>query len=149
MSPKQLVETIKNDVKNRHIASLMDWFILALAFTFIAAFNATAMQDRLLLFLYSMGIAGAALAMLKRGALVFTAVTLAAAGTALLGNVYFQTAPDFWHPTLDAVRDLVGLSMIAFVAAKLIQEISRAQQDARKDNSEARTLKQEEVHTAT
>ena len=126
-----------------------DWFIFTLVVVFVAAFNTAAMHDRLLLFLYTMGVAGATFALLKRGALVFTAVTLAAASTAMLTNVYFQTVTDPWHPILDTVRDICGLSIIAFVAAKLVQELHRTQQDARKGEHEARILKQEEANTVS
>ncbi len=136
MTIKQLFATIKTECKSRHNSTPMDWFILILVLVFIAGFHAAAMQDRLLLFLYAMGVAGAAFAMLKRGALVFTAMALAAASTALLVNVYFQTFNESWHPTLDAFRDIAGLSIIAFVTAKLIQEIHRIQQDARERDSE-------------
>ena len=139
MTIKQLAETMKTEVKGRGSATPMDWLFLILVFVLVASFNADAMHDRLLLFLYSMGISGAALALLKRGALVFTAMALAAAGTALLVNVYFQTFTESWHPTLDAVRDFVGLSTIAFVTAKLIQEIHRVQQDGRKADSQQAT----------
>ena len=149
MTIKQLFETIKYEGKSRHNSKPMDWFILVLVLVFIATFNAAAMHDRLLLFLYSMGVAGAAFAMLKRGALVFTAIALAAASTALLVNVYCQASTESWYPTLDAVRDIVGLSVIAFVTARLIQEIHRIQPDARKDDSEASILRQEEVNTVT
>ena len=112
-------------------STLLDWFILILVLTFIAAFNAAAMQDRLLLILYSIGVAGAAFTLLKRHAFVLSVITLTGAGTALLVNVYFQTTADVCHPLLDPVRDIVGLGLLAFVMAKLIFVSFRIQKDAR------------------
>lgn len=131
MEKIQQTETVNDDCRNRLNATALDWFIIAITLTFIAAFNTVAMQDRLLFILYSMGVAGAAFALLKRGAFVFTAVVLAGASTALLIHVYFQTAAETWHPMLDAVRDLVGLCILAFGSAKLIHEAFRMQKESR------------------
>ncbi|MFV2065862.1 MAG: sensor histidine kinase [Pirellulales bacterium] len=128
---KQQAETINHEGQSNRDTTPMDWFILVLVLTFIAAFNSAAMQDRLLLILYSMGVAGAAFTLLKRNAYVFTAVTLAGASTALLVNVYFQAAAESWHPMLDAIRDFAGLSILAFGSVKLTHEAFRIQRETR------------------
>jgi len=112
-------------------ATVLDWLILSLSLGFIATFHSEAMQDRLLLIIYTMVISGTAFVLLRRGALVFTVMTLAAASTALLVDVYFDATADSWHPLLDPVRDLVGVCLLAFGMAKLIREAIRVQKDAR------------------
>ena len=112
-------------------ATALDWVILLLSLGFIAVFHSEAMQDRLLLIVYTMVVAGAAFVLLRRGALVFTVMTLAAASTALLVDVYFDAKTDAWHPLLDPVRDVLGISLLAFGVAKLMREAIRVQKEAR------------------
>jgi signal transduction histidine kinase len=112
-------------------AKALDWVILLLSLAFIGAFHAEAMQDRLLLIIYTMAISGSAFVLLRRGAFVFTVMTLAAASTALLVDVYFDAKTDAWHPLIDPIRDVVGVSLLALGMAKLIREAIRLQKSAR------------------
>ena len=114
-----------------HKAKPFDWLVLVLVLAFISAFNFVAMHDRLLLIIYLIAVAGAAFTLLRRGAFVFTVVTLTAASTALLINVYFHATADTWHPVLDGIRDLVALCVFAFGIAKLIHGAFRILKEAR------------------
>ena len=117
MNPQKLAQ---NSAPAVHKARPFDWLILVLVLAFIAAFNFVAMNDRLLLIIYLIGIAGAAFTLLRRGAFVLTVVTLTAASTAFLINIYFQARADAWHPVLDGIRDAIALCVLAFGTAKLI-----------------------------
>lgn len=109
----------------------LDWIILLLSLAFISMFHADAIQDRLLLIIYTMVLSGTAFVLLRRGALVFTVMTLAAASTALLVDVYFDAKTDEWHPMVDPIRDVVGVALLAFGMANMIREAIRVQKSAR------------------
>jgi len=131
MERSQQAKTVDGSHQDRIKVSPMDWFFVVFALVIVAAFNTIAMQDRMLLILYSLAIAGATFLLLKRGAYAFSSVVLAGAGTALLVNVYFDTSADPWHPVVDVIRDLFGLGILAFGSAKLVHAAFRIQKEAR------------------
>ncbi|MCA9263812.1 MAG: HAMP domain-containing histidine kinase [Planctomycetales bacterium] len=101
--------------------------LTALTVIFIAAFFRIAGEDRLLVNLYYIAIAGSAYALVKRRALAqMVLVTCMAAGTTL-ANVYFTTPPDSWDPLLDPLRDAIGWSVLLFVFWRLGLEAFRFQ----------------------
>ena len=124
MSDDQHPKAADHNTPTWRNATAWDYLILVLSLALIAAFHSEAMHDRLLLIIYTMVISGSAFVLLRRGALVFTVMTVAAAGTALLVDVYFDAKTDAWHPLADPIRDVVGISLLAFGMAKLIRDMS-------------------------
>jgi signal transduction histidine kinase len=143
MFPNVKNEAASGVTAGNHKATPLDWLILVLVLAFIAAFHTAAMQDRLLLILYAIGISGATFALLRRHAFVMSVITLTSAATALLVNVYFQTETEVCHPILDPVRDVLGLGMLAFVMAKLVFVSYRIQKESR--DAEMRRVYEEKL----
>jgi signal transduction histidine kinase len=94
---------------------------------FIASFFRIAGEDRLLVNLYYIGIAGAAYALVKRRALAQMVLIVALASGTTLANVYFTTPQDHYDPLLDPLRDVVGWSVLLFVFWRLGLEAFRFQ----------------------
>ena len=93
--------------------------LAALTLLLIAAFHGVASEDRLLLNLYYIGIAGTAYALVKRRALALTVLVLFVAAGTTLAQVYFAAKPGSGDPLLDPLADLASLCVLLFLGWRL------------------------------
>jgi signal transduction histidine kinase len=110
---------------------LIECALVALTVAFVAAFHSAAMEDRLLLILYAIGVVGSVYTLVRRRAFVLAVMVVTGAGSAFLANVYFDSAADSWHPMLDPLRDIAALGILLFLIVKLIFEAYRVQKEDR------------------
>ena len=89
--------------------------LTAMTLILIAAFHSVASEDRMLLNLYYIGIAGTAYALVKRRALALTVLVIFVAAGTTLGQVYFASKPGSGDPLLDPLTDLAGLVVLLFL----------------------------------
>jgi signal transduction histidine kinase len=95
----------------------------------IAVFHATAMEDRLLLNLYYIGIIGVTYVLIKRRALALgVLVALVAAGTTL-AQVYFSAKREFGDPLLGPVYDLAVWTALLLMGWRFAIEAYRLQSE--------------------
>ena len=93
-----------------------------LTLTMIAVFHGVTTEDRLLLNLYYIGIAGSAYALVKRRAFALAVlVAFVAAGTTL-AEVYFSAKPEIDDPLLGPVYDLAVWLVLLFLGWRLAVE---------------------------
>lgn len=103
--------------------------LAVLTLLFIALFHSVASEDRLVLNLYYIGIAGAAYALVKRRALALAVlVVFVAAGTTLAG-VYFGAKPEYTDPLLGPIAELAGWCVLLFLGWRLGVEAYRFQSE--------------------
>jgi signal transduction histidine kinase len=117
---------LKELVSKRHA---VEWLTLLLVLVFVGLLHQAAMQDRFLLILYCIGIAGAAFALIRRRSFLFAVVVVTLAACFSLANVYFHAGSDIWHPLLDPVRDVVAFGILLVLIAKLVFAAYRMQQE--------------------
>jgi signal transduction histidine kinase len=103
--------------------------LAALTLLLIAVFHGIASEDRLLLNLYYIGIAGAAYALVRRRALALTVLVVFVAAGTTLGQVYFAAKPEAGDPLLDPLTDLAGLCVLLFLGWRLGVEAYRFQSE--------------------
>ena len=101
----------------------------ALALLLIAAFHSVASEDRLLLNLYYIGIAGAAYALVKRRALALTVLVIFVAAGTTWAQVYFAAKPGGSDPLLGPLADLAGWCVLLFLGWRLGVEAYRFQSE--------------------
>jgi signal transduction histidine kinase len=107
----------------------LEVFLSALTVTMIAVLHGTATEDRLLLNMYYIGIAGAAFVLVKRRALSLAVlVALVAAGTTL-AHVYFSARPEIADPLLGPVYDVAVWLVLLFLGWRLAVEAYRFQSE--------------------
>lgn len=103
--------------------------LTALTIFFIAVFFRIAAEDRLLINLYYIGIAGAAYALAKRRAFAqMVLVACVAAGTTL-ATVYFTSSSAEGDPLWAPFRDLIAWSVLLFLFWRLGVEAFRFQKE--------------------
>lgn len=100
-----------------------------LTLAMIAAFHSIASEDRLLLNLYYIGIAGAAYALVKRRALALTVLVLFVAAGTTLAQVYFASKPGMGDPLLDPIGDAASLFVLLLLGWRLGVEAYRFQSE--------------------
>ena len=103
--------------------------LAALTLLLIAAFHGIASEDRLLLNLYYIGIAGAAYALVKRRALALTVLIVFVAAGTTLAQVYFAAKSTRGDPLLDPLIDLASLCVLLFLGWRLGVEAYRFQSE--------------------
>ncbi len=103
--------------------------LAALTLLLIAAFHGIASEDRLLLNLYYIGIAGTAYALVKRRALALTVLVVFVAAGTTLGQVYFAAKTTGNDPLLDPLVDLASLCVLLFLGWRLGIEAYRFQSE--------------------
>jgi signal transduction histidine kinase len=103
--------------------------LAALTLLLIAAFHSAASEDRLLLNLYYIGIAGSAYALVKRRALALTVLVVFVAAGTTLAQVYFASKPESHDPLLDPLIDLAGWCVLLFLGWRLGVEAYRFQSE--------------------
>ncbi|MHC4179929.1 MAG: sensor histidine kinase, partial [Planctomycetota bacterium] len=103
--------------------------LAALTLLLIAVFHGVASEDRLLLNLYYIGIAGAAYALVKRRALALTVLVLFVAAGTTLAQVYLAAKPETGDPLLDPLIDLSSLCVLLFLGWRLGVEAYRFQSE--------------------
>jgi signal transduction histidine kinase len=103
--------------------------LTALALIYILAFFRIAGEDRLLVNLYYLGIAGSAYVLVKRRALAQMVLIMCMASGVTLANVYFTTVPGDWDPLIDPVRGAATWSALLFVFWQLGVEAYRFQRE--------------------
>jgi signal transduction histidine kinase len=103
--------------------------LAALALLLIAAFHSVASEDRLLLNLYYIGIAGTAYALVKRRALALTVLVVFVAAGTTWAQVYFTAKPTSRDPLLDPLADLAGWCVLLFLGWRLGVEAYRFQSE--------------------
>jgi signal transduction histidine kinase len=108
-----------------------DYFLTGLTVVFIASFHHVAADDRLLLNLYYIGIAGASYCLAKRRAFSLMVLLLALAAGTTMANVYFSGSNSGGDPLLDPVRDLAGWIVLLFLFWRLGVEAYRFQTEER------------------
>jgi signal transduction histidine kinase len=108
--------------------------LTALTIVFIACFFRQVSQDRLLVNLYYIGIAGSAYALVKRRAMAQMVLVVCLASGTTLANVYFTTVPGDWDPLLDPLKDVIAWSVLLFVFWRLGLEAFHFQADEHKRN---------------
>jgi signal transduction histidine kinase len=101
--------------------------VTALALVLIAAFHRVASEDRLLLNLYYIGIAGAAYSLIKRRAFALTVLVIFVAAGTTLGQVYFAAKPGYSDPLLDPIADAASLFALLAIGWVLGVEAYRFQ----------------------
>jgi signal transduction histidine kinase len=99
----------------------------ALTVLMIGAFFRIAGEDRLLLNLYYIGIAGTAYALIKRRAYAYMVFVVSVAGGTTLANVYLTSQPTSIDPLLDPVAALLGWAVLLFICWQLGLEAFRFQ----------------------
>lgn len=121
-SPRQLGDRIRGLLN-------VESCLTALTIFFIAVFFRIAAEDRLLVNLYYIGIAGAGYALAKRRAFAqMVLVACIAAGTTL-ANVYFTSSAAEGDPSWAPVRDLIAWSVLLFLFWRLGVEAFRFQKE--------------------
>lgn len=101
--------------------------LAAMTLVMIAAFHGVASEDRLLLNLYYIGIAGAAYALVKRRAFALTVLVVFVAAGMTLAQVYFAAKPGYRDPLLDPVADAASLFVLLAIGWFLGVEAYRFQ----------------------
>lgn len=120
--PASLAEKIKTHLNAANA-------LTALTILFIVCFFRAVGQDRLLVNLYYIAIAGAAYALVKRRALAQMVLVVCLASGTTLANVYFTTVPGHWDPLLDPLKDVIAWSVLLFVFWRLGLEAYQFQAD--------------------
>jgi len=100
-----------------------------LTLAMIAVFHATATEDRLLLNLYYIGIAGAAYALVKRRAFALAVLVAFVATGTTLAQVYFSATPEIGDPLLGPVYDLAVWLVLLLLGWRLATEAYRFQSE--------------------
>jgi signal transduction histidine kinase len=106
--------------------------LTALVLLLIAMFHSSAREDRLLLNLYYIAIAGTAYALTKRRALAMTVLIVFVAAGTTLAQVYLAAPPEVRDPHLGPVFDLVTWSALLFIGWRLGVEAYRFQCEERR-----------------
>ena len=105
----------------------VDVGLAAMTLVMIAAFHGVAAEDRLLLNLYYIGIAGAAYALVKRRAFALTVLVVFVAAGTTLAQVYFAAKSGYSDPLLDPIADAVSLFVLLAIGWVLGVEAYRFQ----------------------
>ena len=105
----------------------VETLIAAMTLLMIAAFHRVAPEDRLLLNLYYIGIAGAAYSLVKRRAFALTVLVVFVASGTTLAHVYFAAKPGVGDPLLDPVVDATSLFVLLGIGWVLGLEAYRFQ----------------------
>jgi signal transduction histidine kinase len=105
----------------------METALAAMTLVMIAAFHGVASEDRLLLNLYYIGIAGVAYSLVKRRAFAFTVLVIFVAAGTTLAQVYFAAKPGYNDPLLDPIADATSLFVLLAIGWVLGLEAYRYQ----------------------
>jgi signal transduction histidine kinase len=96
--------------------------LAVLALGMIACFHGVASEDRLLLNLYYIGIAGTAYALVKRKAFALTAMVIFVAAGTTLAQVYLEPKAGGGDPLVDPIVDLTSLFVLLLLGWRLGME---------------------------
>jgi len=100
------------------------WFsistlVTVATFVLIASFHRIAHEDRLLLNLYWISIAGAAYALVNRNAIAQLTFVVSTVAASTLAQSYLAAKPGIQDPLLDPVIDIVSLSILLLLSWRL------------------------------
>ncbi len=109
-----------------------DVLLTALVLVLIGVFHGWAREDRLLLNLYYIAIAGAAYALTKRRALALTVLIVFVASGTTLAQVYLAAPSEVRDPLMGPVFDLAAWAALLFIGWRLAVEAYRFQCEERR-----------------
>ncbi len=101
--------------------------LTAMALAMIAVFHGVASEDRLLLNLYYVAIAGAAYSLVMRRALALMVLVVFVAAGTTLAQVFFAAKPGTGDPLLDPIADATSLILLLMLGWLLAVEAYRFQ----------------------
>ena len=107
----------------------VDYAILGGALIFGASIHQQAFEDRMLLIVYCVTMAGAAYTLLHRRALGLAAVLSMAFSATVLAAAFYAAKPESWHPWIDPIRDMAGLGVLLALAARTVFVLHRYERE--------------------
>lgn len=128
MKSKKSISSWRERFSNSRLAETL---IFALLTVFVLAFHQSALQDRLLLILYAIGVCGALFVFVKRRSYLFAVMSATLAGSVSIANIYFHASADNWHPIIDPIRDVTALGILFFIVAKMMIAVGQIQKEDR------------------